>query len=178
LPLKVGGTLLNVGLVTEPAHELVKYPISKDVSASSRRLRQGNLCDYVPRAHDTGRECGISEECNECGVHPSARGFDAARNSECGMCGRAKFRGLRALCESMIFEKKSEMLVAGQGYCKMQRQKCPKLHKNTLKHTNAQFFLLFFFVPVSAGISRTTVGHSFAIRISSLEMPHWWRVRL
>jgi hypothetical protein len=27
----------------------------------------------------------------------------------------------------------------------MQRQKCPKLHKNTLKHTNAQLFLHFFF---------------------------------
>ena len=42
-------------------------------------------CDYVPRAHDTGRGCGISAERNECGVRPSARGFDAARNSECGM---------------------------------------------------------------------------------------------
>ena len=50
--MKVGGTLLNVGLVTGPAHELVKYPTSKDVRAS-HRLLQGDLCDYIPRAHDS-----------------------------------------------------------------------------------------------------------------------------
>ena len=36
----------------------------------------------------------MSAECNECGVRPSARGFDAAKNSECGTPG-----------DTMIFEK-------------------------------------------------------------------------
>ena len=60
----------------------------------SRYFRQLDNPDYIPRAHDKTGKGGISAECNECGI----------RTAE---CGSTKFRGPRAPCESMIFEKKS-----------------------------------------------------------------------